>query len=124
MDNAAIDEKAINLVKANFEVVAQRTQQLFTSLIPPSVPSAPQTPVVAIVLGSVSDKDHANKIKKSLADKYGVTAVDIHVSSAHKGTQKTLEVVAKIMQWTSAKVIIAVAGNLKTVTLNRFLCYK
>jgi len=111
MDNAQIDDKAINLVKANFEVVAQRTQQLFASWIPPQVPQQHQSPVVAIVLGSVSDKEHANKIKKSLVEKYGITTVDIHVSSAHKGTQKTLEVVAKVQQWPSAKVIIACAGN-------------
>jgi phosphoribosylaminoimidazole carboxylase/phosphoribosylaminoimidazole-succinocarboxamide synthase len=110
MDNAQIDDKALNLVKANFEVVAQRTQQLFTSWIPPQVPQQHQSPVVAIGLGSVSDTEYATTIKTSLAEKYGITAVDRHVSSAHKGTQKTLEVVAKVQQWPSAKVIIACAG--------------
>lgn len=114
MDNSAIDEKALNLVKANFEVVAQRTSALFAGLMPKELPASAVSgsfaPTVSIVVGSPSDRDHALKIRDALQKKYHINAVDVIVSSAHKGTAKTLEVAARIQQWPSAKVIIAVAG--------------
>lgn len=110
MDNSKIDADALNLVKANFTVVAERTQQLFHNLVPRPSASVSYAPTVAIVVGSPSDKDHAYKIRDSLQKKYGVHAVDVHVSSAHKGTQRTLDVAAQIQQWPSVKAVVAVAG--------------
>lgn len=110
MDNSAIDADALNLVKQNFTVVAERTQSLFSGLIHKPVPGTKYSPIVAVVVGSPSDKEYAYKIRDALNKKYGVHHVDVHVSSAHKGTRKTLDLAAQIQQWTSAKAVIAVAG--------------
>ena len=110
MDNSKIDADAINLVKQNFTIVAERTQALFHSLIPRPVEGTKYSPTVAIVVGSPSDKDYAYKIRDALNKKYGVTHDEVHVSSAHKGTAKTLDLAAQIQQWTSAKAVVAIAG--------------
>lgn len=110
MDNSQIDAEALNLVKANFATVAERTQNLFSSLIPKPVEGSKYSPTIAIVVGSPSDKDYAYKIRDALNKKYGVKQVDVHVSSAHKGTRKTLDLAARIQQWTSSKAVIAIAG--------------
>lgn len=114
MDNSKIDEDALNLVKANFEIVAERTQKLFNSLIPTkpdmSKIEGVVAPTVAIVVGSPSDKEYAMKIKDTLMNRYKIYVVDVHVASAHKSTQKTLEMAAKIQQWPSCKVVVAIAG--------------
>lgn len=110
MDNSKIDEEALNLVKANFQVVAERTQQLFRSLMSKPCEKLNVSPTVVIVVGSPSDKDHAYKIRDALRNKYNIQAVDVHVSSAHKGTQKTLDLGARIQQWTSVKAVVAIAG--------------
>lgn len=114
MDNSKIDEEALNLVKANFEIVAERTQKLFSSLIPtkPDYSNIETIipPTVVIVIGSKSDKDYAMRIQDSLVNKYKIYTVEIHVSSAHKSTKKTLELAAKIQQWPSCKAVVAVAG--------------
>lgn len=114
MDNSKIDEEALSLVKANFEIVAERTQKLFSSLIPikPDYSNVDTItpPTVVIVVGSPSDKDYAMRIKDSLVNKYKIYTVDVHVSSAHKSTEKTLELAAKIQQWPSCKAVVAIAG--------------
>lgn len=111
MDNSKIDAEALNLVKANFEIVADRTTNLFRSLVPVKATDGTKyAPSVAIVVGSPSDKDYAYKIRDQLNHKYGVHNVDVHVSSAHKGTDKTLKLGARLQQWTSTKAVIAVAG--------------
>ncbi|KAH9392480.1 hypothetical protein TYRP_005559 [Tyrophagus putrescentiae] len=110
MDNSAIDADALSLVKQNFTVVAERTQSLFSGLIPKPVAGTKYSPTVAVVVGSPSDKEYAYKIRDALRKKYGVPHVDVHVSSAHKGTRKTLDLAAQIQQWTSAKAVVAVAG--------------
>lgn len=113
MDNSTIDEDAIKAVKAKFVTVAERTQALFGSMIPKprekGLPSPP--PEVGIILGSMSDMEHATKIKKTLSSKYGINDVEIHVCSAHKSTEATLAVVASLMQWPTCQVIIACAGR-------------
>lgn len=109
MDAASIDDKAIAMVASKFETVAQRTTQLFSSLR--IVGNIQSVPVVAIIIGSLSDKEHAQRIKTCLADKYGITAVDIHVCSAHKSTAFVLKVVADLQQFSTTKAIIACAGR-------------
>lgn len=113
LDNSQIDENALNMVKANFEVVANRTQQLFSNLIPSPIDVSSGTvvpPTVAIVVGSPSDRDHAVKIRDVLRHKYHIYAVQIHVASVHKGTQKTLDLAARLQQWTQLKAVVAIAG--------------
>lgn len=108
MDNKDIDEKAIDTIRHNFQVVAQRTQHLFSNVIPKARPTAP--PVVAIVLGSVRDRPFADAIVAHLSQKYAINDVRIDITSAHKSTDKTLNVCARIRQWPELKVVIACAG--------------
>jgi len=75
------------------------------------MPVPKPTPVIGIVLGSLTDLEHANKIKSTLAAKYGVTEVEIHVCSAHKSTSYALDVVSRLTQWPTCQVIIACAGR-------------
>lgn len=109
MDNAKIDEAALEKVRANFEIVAERTHKLFTSV---ATWTAPTSPVVGLVLGSKTDEGHANKIVSALTDLgIGKDAVDVHVCSAHKSTSYALKVVSSLTQWPTCKVIVAIAGR-------------
>lgn len=113
MDNAKIDEAAIQEVKSKFQIVAERTQALFGSMIPKvrdnSLPPPP--PEIGILIGSLSDMEYAKKIEDTLAKEYGVNDVEIHVCSAHKSTRYALDTVAKLMQWPTCQAIIACAGR-------------
>lgn len=113
LDNSAIDEAAIQAVKSKFELVAERTHALFGSMIPKPRERGlpPPPPEVGIILGSMSDMEHAQKIKNALSGKYGINDVEIHVCSAHKSTEATLSVLASLMQWPTCQVIIACAGR-------------
>lgn len=108
MDNASIDAAALEKVRGNFELVAERTHNLFSSVIPSKVKG---TPLVGIIMGSKSDLEFANKIKTTLSEKYGISDVVTHVCSAHKSTKYALDVVASLIQWPSCKAIIALAGR-------------
>jgi len=105
-----VNEEKLIEIKHNFQLVAERTHLLFSSVVNTTDQSLLSTPSVAIVLGSVKDKSHAEKIATTLRDKYLVEKVQIEVCSAHKGTRKALEVCARLEQWPSLKVIIACAG--------------
>ncbi|RWS24334.1 multifunctional protein ADE2-like protein [Leptotrombidium deliense] len=107
MDASKIDENAIAEVRSKFEIVAERTQKLFGSMIP-QVSTSPQ---IGIILGSKTDLPHAEKIKSTLTSKYGINDVEIHVCSAHKSTEYALNVISRLMQWPTCQVIIACAGR-------------
>lgn len=107
MDNSSIDSDALNLVKENFKIVAERTTALFAGLVPKQ---GKFSPTVAIITGSPTDAGYAHKIREALQKKYGVPHVDVHCSSAHKATASTLDLAARVQQWTSCKAIIAIAG--------------
>ena len=107
MDAASIDAAALETVRSKFEIVADRTHNLFTGLISKATKS---TPVIGIVMGSKSDYSFAEKIVNKLKQ-YGITDVETHVCSAHKSTEYTLQVVSKLIQWPSCKTIIALAGR-------------
>lgn len=113
LDITKIDDVAIQQVKSKFALVAERTQALFGSLIPKprdsSLPASP--PEVAILIGSLSDMNHAKKIHAVLTSEYNITDICIRVCSAHKSTQKVLRVVSELVQWPSCQVIIACAGR-------------
>lgn len=103
---AQVDQDSMEKIRSNFALVAERTENLFKSLIQrPTV--APQ---VGIIMGSKSDEKYVESIKKAL-EKFGVTRVNVNISSAHKSTSYTLTVVDKLNQWPSCKCIIAVAGR-------------
>ena len=110
-----VDGDAMEKIRSNFALVAERTEALFKSLIP-SVGSK-QTddtkvvpPQVGIIMGSGSDRKFVESIVKAL-EKFGVTRAAVHVSSAHKSTEYTLTVVERLNQWPTCKCIIAVAGR-------------
>jgi phosphoribosylaminoimidazole carboxylase/phosphoribosylaminoimidazole-succinocarboxamide synthase len=109
LDVTKIDEEALKAVRSKFEIVAERTQTLFGSVLPKTLDKP--TPVVGIVLGSLTDMDHAIKIRTALASKFGITEVEIHVCSAHKSTAYALDVVSEFTQWPSCQCIIACAGR-------------
>uniref|UniRef100_A0A6G1S5Z1 Multifunctional protein ADE2 n=1 Tax=Aceria tosichella TaxID=561515 RepID=A0A6G1S5Z1_9ACAR len=113
-----VDNESMEKIRSNFALVAERTENLFKSLVPsastgPTAGSATKVvvpPQVGIVMGSSSDRKFVETILKSL-EKFGINRVDVHVSSAHKSTEYTLEVIEKLNQWPSCKCIIAVAGR-------------
>lgn len=60
-------------------------------------------------MGSLSDKEHCHKIRTSCQE-LGLN-VDIRVSSAHKTTEETLEIVSGYESLNIKLVFIAVAGR-------------
>jgi 5-(carboxyamino)imidazole ribonucleotide mutase len=65
--------------------------------------------IVAFILGSKSDLDHAEKIADVLKD-YGVH-YEIYVSSAHKVPTKTLEIIEKFNEKKETIVFVTIAGR-------------
>ncbi|XP_054153751.1 bifunctional phosphoribosylaminoimidazole carboxylase/phosphoribosylaminoimidazole succinocarboxamide synthetase-like [Oppia nitens] len=103
-----IDSKALEEIRGKFEIVAQRTHRIFTDVLPTSNQSS--APVVAILLGSSSDRSFAEKIVFALKEKFGIKEVSIDVCSAHKATEKAIRVVHRLEQSPRLRAIIAVAG--------------
>jgi len=111
LDAKDIDAKAIDTVRSNFAVVAQRTQDLFSRVIRRPLPApTPAPPEVALVLGSAGDRAHADAIAGALREKWGINDVQIVVSSAHRTTARTLDVLARLQQWPTLRAIVAIAG--------------
>lgn len=113
MDISKIDDVAIEQVKSKFALVAERTKALFGSMIPkPRDYSLPPSPSeIAILIGSLSDLEHAKKIQNALTCDFGISDVSIRVCSAHKSTEQVLQVIYELMQWPSCQVIIACAAR-------------
>lgn len=107
-----VDSESMEKVRSNFALVAERTEKLFRSLIPTvsHIDNAVVPPQVGIIMGSKSDQKFVDSIVKTL-EKFGVTRSQVHVTSAHKSTEYTLDVVGKLNQWPTCKCIIAVAGR-------------
>ena len=64
--------------------------------------------IVPIILGSKTDKDHAQKIADVLSE-FSVKS-DIIVASAHKVPEKVVEIVKKLNENTEPTVVITVVG--------------
>lgn len=94
-----VTDKDLDTVKRNFEWIADQLDHL----LPPS------DYLVVIIMGSPSDKDHCNKIRKYCED-FGLN-VEIRVSSAHKTTEGTLKIVSHYESLNIRIVFIAVAGR-------------
>ncbi|XP_066251304.1 bifunctional phosphoribosylaminoimidazole carboxylase/phosphoribosylaminoimidazole succinocarboxamide synthetase [Euwallacea similis] len=94
-----VTDKDLDTVKRNFEWVVDQLDHL----IPPS------DHLVVIIMGSSSDKEHCNKIKKYCQD-FGLN-VDIRVSSAHKTTEGVLKIISYYESLNIKLVFIAVAGR-------------
>lgn len=118
-------------LRSNFKLVAERTENLFKSLIPASSSSSSivikkssnnnnnnqsdstqviSPPQVGIIMGSKSDQKFVDNIVRGL-EKFGISRVEVHVSSAHKSTDYTMTVIDAFNQWQSCKCLIAVAGR-------------
>ena len=80
---STVTQADLETVKRNFKWVSDQLEYL----IPP--PSA----LVVILMGSPSDMEHCIKIAK-FATALGLR-VEVRVSSAHKGTEETLRILAE-----------------------------
>ena len=66
-------------------------------------------PHLVILSGSPSDADHVNKIKK-MAEVYNIQTIS-HVASAHKNTQKVLNILDFYNSQNGKVIFVAVAGR-------------
>lgn len=89
----------LNVVKRNFQWVAERVKEF----LPKPVSR------VVILMGSSSDKEHCKKIKQA-CEKYGLLT-EMRVTSAHKGTDQTLKIIAEYEGEGFPTVFVAVAGR-------------
>lgn len=97
-DMKEVTAEGLQQVKQNFAWIADRLQEFMP---------APKGRAV-VVMGSTSDSPHCDKIKEACT-KLGVPC-HIRVSSAHKGTDATMQLVAEFEADGVPTVFIAVAG--------------
>lgn len=89
----------LDTVKRNFAWVSEQLEHLLPV----------NKHLVAVLMGSPSDKEHCQKIANYCKD-LGLN-VEVRVTSAHKGTERTLSILAELESRGGALVIIAVAGR-------------
>lgn len=94
-----VTDEAMVEIKKNYTWVAEEAQKLIVK------PSAR----VVILMGSPSDKEHCQNIKKTL-ERLGVPA-DLRITSAHKGTEETIRILRYYESHGLPLVFIAVAGR-------------
>jgi phosphoribosylaminoimidazole carboxylase/phosphoribosylaminoimidazole-succinocarboxamide synthase len=94
-----VTKEALDQVKANFRWIAERLDLL----LPP--PKA----LVVVLMGSPSDEEHCKKIVKTCRD-LGVPC-QMRVTSAHKGPQETLTILAQYEGTGIPTIFVAVAGR-------------
>jgi phosphoribosylaminoimidazole carboxylase / phosphoribosylaminoimidazole-succinocarboxamide synthase len=96
---ATVTPEALQKVKINFEWVSEKLD----GIIPEN------NHLVVIIMGSASDKEHCQKIAKHCND-LGLN-VEMRVSSAHKVTKGTLQIVSEYEGHHDNLVFITVAGR-------------
>lgn len=99
-DLKEVTPEGLQMVKKNFEWVADRVQLLLKS--------ESQCRVV-VLMGSTSDLGHCEKIKKACGN-FGIPC-ELRVTSAHKGTDETLKIKAEYEGDGIPTVFVAVAGR-------------
>ncbi|XP_077659575.1 bifunctional phosphoribosylaminoimidazole carboxylase/phosphoribosylaminoimidazole succinocarboxamide synthetase isoform X2 [Urocitellus parryii] len=99
-DLKEVTPEGLQMVKKNFEWVAQRVELLLKS--------ESQCRVV-VLMGSTSDLGHCEKIKKACGN-YGIPC-ELRVTSAHKGPDETLRIKAEYEGDGIPTVFVAVAGR-------------
>ncbi|KAK6493096.1 multifunctional protein ADE2 isoform X1 [Huso huso] len=99
-DLKEVTPEALQVVKRNFEWVAERVQLLLESK---------NSCRVVVLMGSISDIGHCEKIKKACLS-YGIPCV-LRVTSAHKGPDETLRIKAEYEGDGVPTVFVAVAGR-------------
>jgi phosphoribosylaminoimidazole carboxylase/phosphoribosylaminoimidazole-succinocarboxamide synthase len=98
-DLQVVTQEALDEVKANFKWIAERLDLLLPS------PKA----LVVVLMGSPSDEEHCKKIVKTCRD-MGVPC-QMRVTSAHKGPEETLSIIAQYEGTGIPTIFIAVAGR-------------
>lgn len=96
---STVTDKDLDTVKRNFEWVADQLDHLMP----------PNDHLVVVVMGSPSDKEHCDKIQRYCRE-LGLNT-EIRVTSAHKTTENTLEIVSYYEGLNIPVVFIAVAGR-------------
>ncbi|KAM4854417.1 bifunctional phosphoribosylaminoimidazole carboxylase/phosphoribosylaminoimidazole succinocarboxamide synthetase isoform 2-T2 [Thomomys bottae] len=99
-DLKEVTPEGLQMVKKNFEWVAERVELLLKSYT--------QCRVV-VLMGSTSDLGHCEKIKKACGN-FGIPC-ELRVTSAHKGPDETLRIKAEYEGDGIPTVFIAVAGR-------------
>jgi len=94
-----VTDEALQTVKLNFEWISERLDLLMP---------APKA-LVVVMMGSPSDEEHCKKIVKTCRD-LGVPA-QMRVTSAHKGTEQTMAILAQYEGSGVPTVFVAVAGR-------------
>lgn len=94
-----VTESDLDAVKRNFKWVADQLQFL----------DPPTQGLVVVLMGSPSDEEHCRKIEKE-CNRLKVTC-QLRVTSAHKGTEETLKILAEYEGSGQKVVLIAVAGR-------------
>ncbi|XP_055290390.1 bifunctional phosphoribosylaminoimidazole carboxylase/phosphoribosylaminoimidazole succinocarboxamide synthetase isoform X3 [Moschus berezovskii] len=99
-DLKEVTPEGLQMVKKNFEWVAERVELLLK----------PESQCRVIVLmGSTSDLNHCEKIKKACGN-FGIPC-ELRVTSAHKGPDETLKIKAEYEGDGIPTVFVAVAGR-------------
>ncbi|KFM69550.1 Multifunctional protein ADE2, partial [Stegodyphus mimosarum] len=96
---SVVTPEDLEKVKRNFQWVAEKVKEFLP---------APKAQAV-ILMGSPSDKNHCLKIRDA-CEKLGVPTV-LRVTSAHKGPDETLNIIAQYEGHGQPTVFIAVAGR-------------
>ncbi|XP_070949509.1 bifunctional phosphoribosylaminoimidazole carboxylase/phosphoribosylaminoimidazole succinocarboxamide synthetase isoform X5 [Macaca nemestrina] len=99
-DLKEVTPEGLQMVKKNFEWVAERVELLLKS--------ESQCRVV-VLMGSTSDLGHCEKIKKACGN-FGIPC-ELRVTSAHKGPDETLRIKAEYEGDGIPTVFVAVAGR-------------
>lgn len=96
---AKVTKEGLEIVKGNFQWISDQLDEI--------VPKNDH--LVVILMGSPSDKDHCEKIAKYCKE-LGLN-VELRVSSAHKVTKGTLQIVSEYEGVINNLVFITVAGR-------------
>ncbi|KAM6429780.1 bifunctional phosphoribosylaminoimidazole carboxylase/phosphoribosylaminoimidazole succinocarboxamide synthetase [Rhynochetos jubatus] len=99
-DLKEVTPEALQMVKRNFEWVAERVELLLKTK---------SQGRVVVLMGSSSDLSHCEKIKKACAT-FGIPC-ELRVTSAHKGPDETLRIKAEYEGDGIPTVFVAVAGR-------------
>lgn len=94
-----VTQDDLETVKRNFEWVSEQMDHI----VPPN------DNLVVILMGSPSDTEHCEKIAKYLKE-FGLNS-ELRVTSAHKSTQDTIQIVREYESLFNNLVFIAVAGR-------------
>jgi len=94
-----VTEESLAMVKDNFVWIAKQLEHL----------TPPTTALAVVLMGSSSDEDHCRKIKQH-CENLGLPC-ELRVTSAHKGTEETMKMLAEYEGTGRPIVFIAVAGR-------------